>query len=156
MRASDVVQTLPVARLGDAVLPAMRTVTRRDLPGLVVVDEQDQVVACVSLTDLIGLVLPRYLRDSGPCLARTFDEAHADRIAESLLGAAVRDVVGEAAERIPVVRADATLVELAETMSRQRCALVMVEQRETGMLGVVTARRLLEVLVDAAVDETPR
>ena len=155
MRASDVVQTLPAARLVDAVLPAMRTVVRRDLPGLVVVDEQDQVVACVSLTDLLGLVLPRYMRDE-PCLARTFGEAHADRVAEALLGTTVREVIGEVSERIPVVRADATLVELAETMSRQRCALVMVEQRETGMLGVVTAGKLLEVLVDAAVGDTPR
>lgn len=155
MRASDVVQTLPAARLVDAVLPAMRTVARRDLPGLVVVDEQDRVVACVSLSDLLGMVLPRYMRDE-PCLARTFGEAHADRIAEALAGAAVRDVVGDVTERIPVVRADATLVELAETMSRQRCALVMVEQRETGVLGVVTAGRLLEVLVDAAMGETPR
>lgn len=155
MRASDVVQTLPAARLSDAVLPAMRSVARRELPGLVVVDEQDRVVACVSLTDLVRLVLPRYLRDE-PCLARTFGEAHADRVAEGLAGAVVRDVVGQVPERIPVVRADATLVELAETMSRQRCALVMVEQRETGVLGVVTAGRLLEVLVDTAVGETPR
>lgn len=154
MRASDVVQPLPTARLADGVLPAMRTVARRDLPGLVVVDEHDQVVACVSLTDLLGLVLPRYMRDE-PCLARTFSEAQADRIAEGLVGTQVRDVVGDVTDRIPVVRADATLVELAETMSRQRCALVMVEQRETGTLGVVTAGRLLEVLVDAAVGETP-
>lgn len=155
MRASDVMQILPAARLADAVLPAMRTVARHDLPGLVVVDEHDQVVACVGVTDLLGLALPPYLRGEA-CLARTFGEAHSDRIAEWLLGAAVRDVVGEAAERIPLVRADATLVELAETMSRQRCALVMVEQRETGVLGVVTARRLLEALVDAVAGETPR
>ena len=155
MRASDVVQTLPAARLVDAVLPAMRTVAQRDLPGLVVVDEQDRVVACVSLTDLLALVLPRYMRDE-PCLARTLGEAHADRVAEGLAGSTVRDVVGQLTERTPVVRADATLVELAETMSRQRCTLVMVEQRETGVLGVVTAGRLLEVLVDAAAGETPR
>lgn len=153
MHASDVVQTLPAARLVDAVLPAMRTVVRRDLPGLVVVDEQDRVVACVSLTDLVGLVLPRYLRDE-PCLARTFGEALADRVAEGLVGSTVGDVVGGVTERVPVVRADATLVELAETMSRQRCALVMVEQQGTGVLGVVTVSRLLEVLVDAAVGET--
>lgn len=155
MRASDVVQPLPAARLADAVLPAMRTVARRDLAGLVVVDDQDHVVACVSLTDLLGLVLPRYMRDE-PCLARTYGEAHADRVAKGLADVAVGDVVGEVTERIPVVRADATLVELAEMMSRQRCPLVMVEQRETGVLGVVTAGRLLEVLVDAAVGETPR
>jgi CBS domain-containing protein len=155
VRASDLAQTLPTARLVDGVLPAMRTVVRRELPGLVVVDEQDQVVACVSVTDLLGLALPRYLRGE-QCLARTFSEAQADRIAEWLLGAAVRDVVGDVTERIPVVRSDATVVELAETMSRRRCALVMVEQRETGVLGVVTAGRLLEVLVDAAVGDTPR
>ena len=155
MRASDVVQTLPAARLHDAVLPAMRTAAGRALPGLVVVDEQDRVAACVSLTDLLGAVLPRYLRDE-PCLARTVGEGHADRVAEGLVEVAVRDVVGDVTERVPVVRADATPVELAETMSRLRCALVMVEQRGTGVLGVVTAARLLEVLVDTAVGETPR
>jgi hypothetical protein len=55
-----------------------------------------------------------------------------------------------------VLPISARTVELAETMSRRRCALVMVEQRETGVLGVVTAGRLLEVLVDAAVGDTPR
>ena len=73
-----------------------------------------------------------------------------------LVGALVRDVVGEVAQRTPVVRADATLVEVAETMSRRCCALVMVEQRDGRMLGVITANRLLTAMVDAALEETPR
>ena len=80
MRAADVVQVLPTARLVDAVLPAVRVVVRRELPGLVVVDERDQVVACVSSTDLLRLMLPRYLRCE-PCLARLFGDQQADRIA---------------------------------------------------------------------------
>jgi CBS domain-containing protein len=148
MHAADVVETLPTARLDDAVLPAVRMVSQRNLPGLVVADDGGQVVACVSSADLLRLVLPRYMRDD-PFLARVCDEAHADRIAGVLVGTPIRDVITEVAGRVPVARADATIVELAELMARECCTLVLVENDEGRTLGIVTANHLLEVLVAA-------
>ncbi|WP_116103775.1 CBS domain-containing protein [Amycolatopsis thermalba] len=153
MHAADVVEPLPTARLDEAALSAARTLARHGRPALAVLDEQDQVVGCLSALDLVRLALPRYLRDE-PCLARTFDEAHADRVVATLATTAVRDVIGEVAARIPVARPDATVVELAEMMARQSCPAVLVERSAGGAAGVVTASRLLELLVSAVEDRT--
>lgn len=146
MHAADIVETLPTARLDDDVLSAVRMVAQRGLPGLVVADEQGKVVTCLSSVDLLRLMLPRYLLDE-PLLARVFDEEHADRIASALVDTSVRDVVGDAVAKIPVARSQATVVELAETMARQGCPLIMVEKNEPGTFGIVTADHLLAVLV---------
>lgn len=150
MHAADVVETLPTARPDDAVLSALRLVCQHGLPGLVVADEHGDVVGCVSTVDLVRLTLPRYLRDE-PIMARVFDEGHADRIAAALVGTRVRDVLGEVADRVPVARPEATVVELAELMARWCCPIALI--REKGAtLGIVTANRLLTALLAAVPD----
>jgi CBS domain containing-hemolysin-like protein len=64
-------------------------------------------------------------------------------------------VIGQAADRVPVARPGATVVELAELMARRSSTLVLVEKEDGGTLGVVTANGLLDVLV-AAAEERPR
>lgn len=149
MHASDLVEPLPTARLDDDLLSAIRMVLQQGLPGLVAADERGTVIACVSLVDLVRVALPRYLRDA-PVLVRTVDEGSADRVAAALVGARVADAVEEAATRTPVVRPSATAVELAEIMARQRCSLVLVDSEGDGPRGVVTANRLLDLLVAGA------
>jgi CBS-domain-containing membrane protein len=150
MRAADIVEALPTAQPGDAVLSAVQLVSRHGLPGLVVADERGTVIGCMSSVDLLWVALPRYLRDE-PIMARVIDENHADRIATTLVDARIRDVLGEVAARIPVARPDATVVALAEVMARRCCPLVLIKA-EGDALGVVTANRLLEVLVAATGD----
>jgi CBS-domain-containing membrane protein len=149
MFAAGAVETLPGARLDDDALSAVRLALRRGLPGLVAADERGEVVDCLSWVDLIRLVLPGYVRGE-PRLARTFDEEHADRIAATLVGTRVRDVIGGPRTRAPTARPQATAVELAELMARHRCPLVLVENQAGGILGIVTASHLLELLVAAA------
>jgi len=149
MHAADVVEDLPTVRPDHDVLTAVRMVAERHLPGLVVVDDHDQVVGCMSLIDLLRVALPRYLRDD-PNLARVFDEEHADRIAATLVGTRVGEVMADVADRIPVARPRATLVELAELMVQWSCPLVLVKQRDGATLGVVSADRLLRLLADNA------
>ena len=151
MFAAGAVETLPGARLDDDVLSAVRRALQHGLPGLVAADERGEVVGCLSWVDLIRLVLPGYLREE-PRLARTFDEEHADRIAATLVGTRVGDVISGAAHRTPIARPQATAVELAELMARHRCPLVLVEKETGGILGIVTASRLLELLVAAAAE----
>ncbi len=153
MHAADVIEPLPTAGLDDAVLSAARMVSEHGLPGLAVVDEQHHLVACVSSVDLLSLAVPGYLRDD-PGLAAVFDEGYSDTIAAVLVGTRIRDVVSRVADRVPVARSRATLVELAEMMTRRCSPLVMVEQ-EGRALGIVTVNRLLAVLV-AAVGDAPR
>jgi CBS domain-containing protein len=151
MHAADVAEALPTVQLENDFVLAIRTVVRHALPGVVVADARGGVVAYLSSTDLLRLALPSYLRDE-PCLARVFDEEQADRIAAALIGARVGDVIGDAGDRISVARPQATVVELAELMARRSCPLVLVERENGGMLGVVTANRLLEVIVAVAED----
>ncbi|MGN9913395.1 CBS domain-containing protein [Phytohabitans sp. LJ34] len=153
MRAADVMETLPSVRLDDEFLSVLRMVSQHGWPGLVVVDEHDRVVMCLSSVDLVRLVLPRYLHD-GPGLARVFDEEHADRICAVLVDTPVRAVVGEVAKRVPVARPQATVVELAELMARRNCSLVLVEGDDGGTLGVVSANRLLGVVAAATEDRS--
>ncbi|MEO3889645.1 CBS domain-containing protein [Nonomuraea sp. B5E05] len=155
MRAAEIVETLPTARLDDEALAAVRMLCEHRLPGLIVADEQGRVVGCLSSVDLLKLALPRYALGE-PLLARVFDEAHADRIAEPLARRPVRDLLEEAEARIPVARPEATLVELVELMTRHGCPLILVEQAdEGGSLGVITANRLLEKLAAAISEACP-
>jgi CBS-domain-containing membrane protein len=150
MHAVDVIETLPTARPEDAVLSALRLVCQHGLPGLVVADEHGDVVGCMSSVDLVQLALPRYLRDQ-PIIARVFNEEHADHIAAALVDTRLRDVLGEMADRVPVVRPDATVVELAELMARRSCPIALIRQ-EHKTLGIVTANRLLTALLAALPD----
>ncbi|MEV4477674.1 CBS domain-containing protein [Nonomuraea sp. NPDC049504] len=153
MRAADIVETLPTARLDDEALSAVRMLCENRLPGLVVTDEQGHVVGCLSSVDLLRLVLPRYALGER-LLARVFDESHADKIAEFLIHKPVRDLLEEEGHRIPVARAEATVVELVEMMTRHGCPLILVEQAG-GSLGVITANRLLEKLAAVISEASP-
>ena len=149
MRAANVTEALPTVRPGDDVLTAVQLVTRHHLSGLVVADEQGEVVGCMSSIDLLQLMLPRYLQDD-PGLARVFDEEHADRIAAALVGIRVSDVLGEASARTPIVRARATVIELAELMVERRSPIAVVARAQGGTLGVVTVNHLLDLLIESA------
>lgn len=152
MHAADLVESLPTAGLDDDILTALRTTVRHRSPGLAITDETGGVVGCVSSVDLLRVILPRYLHGD-PRLARVLDESSADRIARTMTGIQVRDVIGQL-ERIPGVRPHATVVELAEVMAERGCAIVLVEAGDGGVPGTVTVNRLLELLVTAA-DEAP-
>jgi CBS-domain-containing membrane protein len=149
MHAADLVEELPSVRPDDDILSAMRMVAREHLPGLVVADEHGEVVGCMSVIDLLRLALPRYIHDELG-LARVVDEQHADRVAATLVGISVLEVVGEASAHIPMARPQATMVELAELMAERCSPLVVVARKQGGTLGVVTATHLLELLVQAA------
>lgn len=151
MQAGDVVETLPTALPDDDVLTAVQMVVRQGLPGLAVADEQGRVVGGISSINLLRVVLPHYFFDD-PSLAQVIDESHADRIAAELVGKRVRDVLERVTERIPRVRATATVVELGAIMALRRSPFALVEREEGGMLGIVTANRLLGLLADAVED----
>jgi CBS domain-containing protein len=154
MRASDIVESMPTVGLDDDLLSAIREILRRGLPGLIAADQHGSVVGCLSMVDLVGVALPGYLRDT-PTLARAIDEGYADRLAAGLAGTRVSEAIGEAARTAPVVRPEATAVELAEIIVRHRSAVVLVRGDDGHARGVVTADRLLAALV-AQAEGTPQ
>ncbi|MGW0733925.1 CBS domain-containing protein [Streptomyces sp. NPDC002851] len=145
MHAADVVETLPTALPDDDALTAIQMVSRLGLPGLVVTDEQGQVLGCMSSIHLLKAALPHYFFDD-PGLTQVIDENHADRIATALVGTSVRDLLGRVTDRIPRVRPTATVVELGVAMARRQCPFALVEQEGGAIVGVVTANRLLALL----------
>ncbi len=150
MHAADVAETLPTTTVDDNVLAAVRKMTAARMPALLVADDKGQFVGCASTIDLLAAALPRYFLENRN-LAWLVDERSADRVAARLVGVRVGDVLGEC--RVPVAGPDATVVELAELMVEWRSGVVLVKDGATAV-GVVSAERLLELLVAAA--EEPR
>ncbi|WP_282701804.1 CBS domain-containing protein [Streptomyces sp. CC219B] len=157
MHAADVIETLPTALPDDDILSAVQMVSRQGLPGLVVADEQGELIGCMSSVDLLRAALPHYFLDD-PGLVHVMDEVHADRVAAAMSGTRVRDVLTWGPSRIPRVGPRAKAVELAVLMVRRQCPFALVEREGGGILGVVTANRLLGLLAtaaEAAVAEDP-
>ncbi len=66
-----------VVGLDDPVLDAVRAMWRRKVPGLVVVDGRGRLVAVLSVTEVLRLVVSPYVGER-LALARVIDEEHAD------------------------------------------------------------------------------
>lgn len=146
MRAGQIAEPAPVVRLDGPALDAVRLVADTSTHGVVVVDETGRPVTLLTESQLIGLFLPRYLR-AEPTLAHVVDEEHADRFAHALSGATVRALLPVPLPTIPAVRDDDTLVEAASVMDSLQSPLVAVLDASGGLVGVVTAGRLLSAML---------
>ncbi len=143
MRARELAQTVVVVDAADDITTAMRLVGSSGLPGLVIGVGGSFVV--VPASQVLRVALPRYLLDD-PALARVWDEASADRLAERLAGLRVADLLaaletgtdGPAA----VVDGDATAVEVAAVMAAAHVPLVAVVD-DGVLVGAVTAVSLI-------------
>lgn len=149
MHAADFIETLPTALPDDDILSAVKMVSRDGLPGLVVADERGELIGCMSSVDLLRAAIPHYFLED-PGLTHVIDERHADRIAAAMVGTRVIDVLTWGPSRIPKVGSQATAVEIAELMVRRQCPFALVERDGGGILGIVTANRLLGLLATAA------
>jgi CBS domain-containing protein len=143
VRARELAQSVDVVRPADDVATAMRLVGSSGLPGLVVAVGDSFVV--VPASQVLRVALPRYVLDD-PALARVWDEASADRLAERLAGLRVADLLG-ALETDPdapgaVVDGDATSVEVAAVMAAAHIPLVVVVDGGV-LVGAVTASSLI-------------
>ena len=84
-----------------------------------------------------------YVQDD-PSLAGVLSESMADRIADKLGGKTVEAVLPKPLPDMATVKADDTIVEVAAIMAGNRSPLVVVMSGD-GLVGVITASRLLEV-----------
>ena len=143
MHARELAQTVAVVDAADDVTTAMRLVGSSGLPGLVIAAGGSFVV--VPASQVLRVALPRYLLDD-PALARVWDEASADRLAERLTGLRVADLLAalETGSDGPaaVVDGDATAVEVAAVMAAAHVPLVAVVD-DGVLVGAVTAVSLI-------------
>jgi len=97
-------------------------------------------------TQVLRMAVPRYIQDD-PALARVVDEAAADVFLDELGTRSVAEVLPEQPRELPVVDADATVLEIAALMARTRTPLVAVVGDDGALLGAVTLDALLDRLV---------
>jgi len=102
----------------------------------------------VPASQVLRVALPRYVLDD-PALARVWDEASADRLAERLTSLRIADLLGalETGTDVPgaVVDGDATAVEVAAVMAAAHIPLVVVVDNGV-LVGAVTASSLIAYL----------
>lgn len=152
MRASELATDYPTVTLDSDALEAARMLATGKLPGVLVVDSGGAPYAVLPASRLVKLLVPAYVIED-PALAAVVDEQHADRLCRALAGRSVADALPpEPRERTraSVADADATALEVAALMARERSPLVAVVDRADGdrLLGVITASHLLDRLLE--------
>lgn len=145
VRAAQIAEQFPCIGLDDQAQEAARLIVQRDVPGIVAIDLMHRPCGVLSVCDVLGWVVPRYVHESA-CLARVFDERDADTSARLLAGRRVGDMLPATRGEMPVVRGRATAIELAAVMKRWDSPLVVV-QHDGRTWGVITATHLLARLI---------
>lgn len=147
VRAIDLVEDYPTIRADAPAEQVAADMGARRLPAVVVVDDRDLPVAVLASSQVLKAMIPGYLQDE-PSLAGVYDEQAAETCVSRLSGRTVRELLPAEDHRVklPVVDPDANVLECAAVMASLQSPLLVV--RDGGRtLGVVTASRLLSVLV---------
>lgn len=147
MRLLDLAVPLPVITPATTGLEAARRIAGDRLTALVVADESGRPASVIPAVDVLGLLIPRYLREDTR-LAAVLDDAAAD----DLLAAAGSRTVAELLDTedvrvydIGVVEPDATLVEVATLMAATRTSIALLDHGGPEPLFLT-----LPVILDAA------
>lgn len=151
VKAHELAAPYPTVRMETLAIDAARLLTEHGRPGLIVVDEHDHPIAILPGSQVLRLMIPRYVQDD-PALARVLDEAHADRMWEVLAEKSVRDLMPKEKVLLPVVAPDDTVLEIAAIMAANRSPLVAVvdaRSKTAPMIGAISASSLLERLLPA-------
>jgi CBS domain-containing protein len=143
VHAEQIAENYPAVTVESDALAAARLLAEHRLPGLVVTDRDGHPRSILPASQVVRFLVPSYVQDD-PSLAGVLNESMADRIADTLGGKKVGDLLPDDPPELAVVNADDTIVEVAAIMARLRCPLAAVL---TGgeLVGVITASRLLQV-----------
>ncbi|WP_213454219.1 CBS domain-containing protein [Rhizomonospora bruguierae] len=143
MHAGDLAVPFPTVHPRTRAIEAARLLAGQDLPGLVVVDDEGCPVTVLPGTQVLRMAVPDYCQDD-PALARVVDEDAADLFLRELGDRTVAEALPRERRELPVVTADATVLELAALMARSRSPLVAVVDPAGRMIGAVTLDGLLD------------
>ena len=152
MIAETLAERVPMVSRETTGAEAARVIAEYRLSGLVVADADGVPIAVVPGSQILGLVLPQFVRDD-PNLAHAYDESGADE----LCGVLNRGTIGElidakklTAHKPPSVLPEDTLIEVASVMDNGHLPLVLVTDREGRYHGAITMSRLLAAIATAA------
>ncbi len=152
MLARDLAERVPVLRPTDSALEAARLIASLRLAGVVVGDDAGHPVAVLQGSQVLKLVVPRYVRED-PRLAHAYDEAGADELCAALAQRTVADLLEDddvTAAEIPSVLPQDTLIEIAAVMVREHAPVVVIRDEQGESTGVVTLSRVMAAVLSAA------
>jgi CBS domain-containing protein len=157
VRAADLAEQVPTVRRDTTGAEAARVLAEYRLSGLVVAGDDGVPIAVIPGSQLLGLVLPQYVRED-PRLAHAYDEAGADGLCRLL----EKNTIGEllsakrlTATKAPSVLPEDTLIEIASVMDAGHLPLILVVDRAGSYHGVITLSRVLAAIATAAGQDTP-
>lgn len=152
MQASHLAEQIPTVTRATTALDAARVIAEHQLAGLIVADEAGVPVAVVPGTQVLKLVVPRYVRED-PSLAHVYDEAGADELCGALYGKTVADLLDSdeiESRSLPAVLPEDTLVEIASVMVQSHSPVVVVRSRDGKYFGAITFARAMAAIAAAA------
>ena len=143
MHAEQIAENYPAVTVDSGALEAARLLAEHPLPGLVVTDRNGHPKSILPASQVVRFLVPSYVQED-PSLAGVLSESMADRIADTLGGKQVGELLPAKAPELAVFNANDTIVQVAAVMSRLRCPLAAVLTNGE-LVGVITASRLLKV-----------
>ncbi len=152
MHASELAEDVPTVTRQTTALEAAGVIAEHRLAGLIVADADGVPVAVVPGTQVLKLVVPRYVRED-PSLAHVYDEAGADELCAALEGKTVAELLDSddiKTQSLPSVLPEDTLVEIATVMIDKHSPLVVVRDRDGSYSGVITFARTMAAIATAA------
>jgi len=152
MRASDLVEQLPTVTSRTTALEAAGLIAAYRLSALIVADADGLPVAVVPGTQVLKLVVPRFVRED-TALAHAYDEPGADELCAKLSGRTVADLLdADDVDRrdIPSVLPQDTLVEIATVMIETHSPIVVVRDKDRRYHGAITFSRAMAAVAAAA------
>jgi CBS domain-containing protein len=148
MRASDLAAPYPTVNVHTPAMEAARLLAGQNLPGLIVVDDNDRPSTILPGTQVLRMVVPAYCVED-PALARVVDEAAADVFLRGIDQRTVAELLPRERRELPVVAPDATVLEIAAVMARTRTPLVAVATPNGPLAGAITLDMLLDRMLAA-------
>ena len=162
MRAVDLQQSLPMVERDGSIAEAGRVIAEQGRIGVVVCDGSGAPIGMITALDVFRLALPDYLVDD-PSLAATVDDASIDDMIERLRHKTVGEAVSDDSVRlraVPVVDADATVMEIAAVLVSTGSAIAAVAGTTGPDARFVTLPAVLQTIVrradGASADESRR
>lgn len=128
MHASDIQTELPIVDRTTPALEAAKLIASARVGGLIVADLEGHPVGVVWAVDILGHLLPNYLRDD-MSLAAVIDEKGAEEMWSATAKLTLGELFDDDGVRIPKlleVDADATIVEVAAQMADARTQVALV------------------------------
>jgi CBS domain-containing protein len=148
--ARQIAEPFPAVTADSDALEAARLLAEGRLPGLIVTDADGHPRTVLPGSQVLRFVIPNYVQDDPP-LARAYDEATADRLFMTLAGKPVRTLLPRERDRedLPIVDANATVMEVAAVMARMHSPVVAVVDKDDALVGAITVSRLLDLFLPA-------